>query len=515
MALSDSKQTLRAESKTADPVELSGGRDYSVFGIKVRSRLPLPELFPAAWAGSPDVTIGTCPALNPGEPSRPGFSIIDEAIVIAVPEVGRFTISGGNTILVEPTPDVPDRDLRLYLLGSAFGALLHQRGLLPLHANAVEIDGSAVAFMGESGAGKSTLAAWFHDRGHRIVADDVCAILFDGIGRPIALPGLPRFRLWREALVASKRDAAGLARSFARDDWDKFDVPVDAGTAVSGKLPLGAIYVLKRGDEFQVHRLEGVAAVDAVFTHTYRGKYVAAVGKGRSHWDACIRLARETPIFSVTRPWSLDRLDETSERVLEDARAQLADVGVPELGPPQARPRTDTAPCVGCGLCCDGTIFDHAVVTPGEQTRLLDHGMELATRGDRTVFLLPCRYAQCGKCSNYEDRFDICHSFRCDLLKRYHRGEIGLAEARAMVEKAVKLVAAVKADGPAAALYRERRRHRSQLAGQMMAVSGEERRTLGRRLLNMVALDEFLDSRFRHKKKTAGWDNERAESRTA
>ena len=59
------------------------------------------------------------------------------------------------------------------------GAALHQRGILPLHANAVEIDHRAVAFMGASGAGKSTLAAWFHDQGYPILADDVCVIRAD------------------------------------------------------------------------------------------------------------------------------------------------------------------------------------------------------------------------------------------------------------------------------------------------------------------------------------------------
>ena len=78
--------------------------------------------------------------------------------------------------------NVPDANIRLYLLGSAMGVLLHQRGLLPLHANAVEIDGKAFAFMGASGSGKSTLAAWFHDHGYRIIADDVCAVRFETEG---------------------------------------------------------------------------------------------------------------------------------------------------------------------------------------------------------------------------------------------------------------------------------------------------------------------------------------------
>ena len=305
----------------------AGALDYSLFGLNVRSSLPLPELFPASDERNPDVIISTGP-IHDTEAEEAGLNSVDGALILAVPDIGRFRISGGSDIVVDPVAGVPDRNLRLYLLGSVFGALLHQRGLLPLHANAIEIDGAAVAFMGESGAGKSTLAAWFHDRGHRIVADDVCAILFDPDGQPVTLPGLPRFRLWQKALEASGRRAAEFVRSYADDDmWNKFDIPVGAETAVSSKLPLRSIYVLERGDQLNFRLLEGVKAAEAAFAHTYRGAYVAAVKREQSHWDACIRLVRQIPIHCVTRPWSLDQLDECSQQILEHARIYMSDVG--------------------------------------------------------------------------------------------------------------------------------------------------------------------------------------------
>jgi hypothetical protein len=171
------------------------------------------------------------------------------------------------------------------------------------------------------------------------------------------------------------------------------------------------------------------------------------------------------------------------------------------LSGPDPRPRDDTAPCVGCGLCCDGTLFKYATVTPGEEPHLLEHGMDLVTRKDQTYFLLPCRYASCGQCTNYADRFDICRSFRCDLLKRYQAGEIDLADARATVEKALELVSAVKSEDPGAYLHSKRRALRERLAKELQSTSTEERRDLARRLLNLVALDEFLISRFRRKTK--------------
>jgi len=211
---------------------------------------------------------------------------------------------------------VPRRNVRLFLLGSAFGALLHQRGMLPLHANAIEIGGKAVAFMGEPGAGKSTLAAWLHDRGQRIIADDVCVVGFDG-GKAVARPGLPRLRLWREALEASGRDPAAYPRSYAGDErFDKFDVAIEA---VGSDAPLAALYLLERGERPSIDRLSQLEAAEAVFANTYRGAYLTAVGGQTAHWKSAVRLVEQVPAFRAVRRWDRTALDEQCGLLLDHA----------------------------------------------------------------------------------------------------------------------------------------------------------------------------------------------------
>ena len=297
--------------------------DYSVFGLRVRSSLQLPELFPAEGEGSPDLTIDTGP-VPPSDLADDALRAEDGALLLDIPKVARFRVSGGNLITVDADRNIPERNVRTYLLGSAFGALLHQRGLLPLHANAVEIDGHAVAFMGKSGEGKSTLAALFHDRGFRILADDVCVVKFLDDGRPYALPGLARLRLWQDALEASGRETSCYERSYADDEtWNKFDVPIDANARAGSEIELAGLYDLQRSEEFRIDETKGVDAAEAVFAHTYRGSYVTAAKGERNHWQSCVRLVRSTPVFRLSRPSDLGRMTEIFDRIPEHVRAHV------------------------------------------------------------------------------------------------------------------------------------------------------------------------------------------------
>ena len=291
---------------------------YELFGLAIDSEIPLPELKSqsAADGGGPaDLSIRLGP---PAGEDAGGY-------VIEIDEVARFTISGGMAIRVTPAAGAGERDIRLFLLGSAMGAALHQRGILPLHANAVEIDSRAVAFMGQSGAGKSTLAAWFHDQGYPILADDVCVIRADEGDGATAYPGLPRLRLWEDALEASGRVPADHSPSFRYDAGArrKFDVPIPAGSVASRPLPLAALFLLGEGPALRIERLTGSRAVEAISANTYRGRLIAEVGDSNAHVAACLAIARHIPVFTLERPFDRAGFDAQCAAVLDYCRSRL------------------------------------------------------------------------------------------------------------------------------------------------------------------------------------------------
>ena len=97
--------------------------------------------------------------------------------------------------------------------------------------------------------------------------------------------------------------------------------------------------------------------------------------------------------------------------------------------------------CVGCGLCCDGTLFTHADVF--DETPVIETIDVLLTRkGDETKrqLPLPCSLlAEGASCGVYEDRPPICESYRCNLLKSVDAGEQSLKDARAITHRTSEL----------------------------------------------------------------------------
>src|SRR5262245_28440463 len=149
---------------------------YTAYGLHIHSALELPELVAAARPASADLVISYGPIER--RPTTGNYAQGDtwgssgEAYLFWE-DAGAFLVRGGREIIVHPLPGVEERVTRLFLLGAALGVLLYQRELVVLHASAVALNGSAVAFLGESGAGKSTMAAAMHAYGYEIIADDI------------------------------------------------------------------------------------------------------------------------------------------------------------------------------------------------------------------------------------------------------------------------------------------------------------------------------------------------------
>ena len=234
--------------------------------------------------------------------------------LLSIPEVARFHAFGGSTVRVELAPGAAQADVSAFLLGSVFGALCHQNGLLPLHASSVATAGGVVAFLGESGAGKSTLAACLQARGYRIFSDDIC-LLEEAAGEMRAIPVAGWLKLWRQSLEHLAIDPEQGARVFAKED--KFRMPVDA--AETETLPLRTLVFLARGEQGGP-RLVPMAAAETLarmMELTYLAYIPALNGEERRIFAQCGRALGQARAFRLEMPWALERMDEVLDTLAE------------------------------------------------------------------------------------------------------------------------------------------------------------------------------------------------------
>lgn len=104
--------------------------------------------------------------------------------------------------------------------------------------------------------------------------------------------------------------------------------------------------------------------------------------------------------------------------------------------------------CVGCGLCCDGTVVSYLAVRDesdlGAPLRAL--GVEIIAAAEPPVFELPCPAVCDGVCTIHAlHRPSACTQFECKVSQSILDGELPVAEARGRIAKAFELREGVSA----------------------------------------------------------------------
>jgi hypothetical protein len=304
---------------------------YLAYGLHISSDLACPELASHA-NGRADVRVrlGHAP-LELAQPQAQGecYQITRTQLLLKIDHVGRYLVSNGNEIVVERAPEASEDDVRVFLLGSVLGALLHQRGVLPLHASAIETAYGAVAFAGQIGHGKSTLAAAFHARGYRVLADDVCAVALDAEGKPLVMPAYPQLNLWADALAHIGESKDALRRS--RVLTEKYGLPVSERFATR-PAPLCAVYELNTTNsaEPSLARVTGNARLWLLRDNTFRLSFLAGMDDSERYLRMALAVAQHILTVRVSRPCESFLLDELADLVESDLRVAF---GSPHQAP--------------------------------------------------------------------------------------------------------------------------------------------------------------------------------------
>jgi hypothetical protein len=294
---------------------------YKAYQLNIHAEFPIPEFPEGEETGTAsDVIIrqGTLPAALE---NVTGKGVLYQAtanqFLLTIHDVARYLVQNGNEIIVEPYPGSLESDVRVFLLGSCIGALLHQRGILVIHAGAIYTDKGAVLFTGPSGIGKSTLLGELMRRGYKMMVDDVCGVVLDPAGTPLVLPGYPRTRLWSDAAHRLEQDISTMERT--RPAMEKYERQAPE-QYWDQPAPLRRIYLLSSSnkDELDLKPVPRIHMFSIVLHNTYRQQFLDGLEMRAPHFGLVATVAKYSNVRRVTRPSHPFRLTELADRIEQD-----------------------------------------------------------------------------------------------------------------------------------------------------------------------------------------------------
>ena len=298
---------------------------YFTFGLRIISDIELPQLLELEGDVSEPFDVEIKLGETPKELANPKnigvtFQANENEFYLDLLNIGSYYVTNGHSIIVQKNPECDEKGLRVFLLGSCLGVILHQRMTFPLHASAIEHNGKAILFTATSGVGKSSTANSFRLKGYKMLTDDVCPVEFRN-DVPFALPGYPQSKLWLDTVEHFGFDKKSLGA--VRKGINKKVVNIKDEFCTEA-LPIGAIYRLFPADvqEVKIVEVENAKRFQLINNMTYRGYLIKNLSLQKSHFRNAIRLSNSVPIKRVIRP-NFFCLDEVVEAVEADLLNQI------------------------------------------------------------------------------------------------------------------------------------------------------------------------------------------------
>jgi hypothetical protein len=305
---------------------------YSAYGVSIRSDIPLP--LPKA----PSRTLFEIQIRERSTPIRTSIrrkiklqhnpfsafdvgSLSEGSSYVGFQDVGECLVSrDGRLITCYRLPQANPDSFNVYLLSQALSFALVKNGIEPLHATAVVVKGTAIAFLGDCGFGKSTLAAEFLQAGHRLVTDDLL-ILRKNEWQILAYPGPPRIKLLPEM---TSRFLGAAKRTFPMNpQTQKLIVPLGRDRACRVAIPFAAFYVLPSPNVIPVAcnvRIRTLNRKEA-FLRLLGGAFNTSIRhprRLRRQFEATEALANAIVVKELSYPRELEILPQVREAILSD-----------------------------------------------------------------------------------------------------------------------------------------------------------------------------------------------------
>lgn len=283
---------------------------YQAFGLNILSILELPDLRFHSFRQE-DVTIlfGKTPDnLDPISAKGALYQSNKDCFLFKMGHIASYYVQDGKKITIQPAEQAILKDVRLFLLGPVFGALIHQNELLPLHGSSVTKGNQATIFCGKSGTGKSTLAALLTKKGYSLLADDISVINTVG-EKSSVIPGITNLKLWQDVAEKLYTDYSKFPK--VRDQLLRYKIPVSLSQKTQ-ETKIQNIVILERKNSkgFELIKIIGAKKFTLLAENTYRMQYIEGLEKSKNHFIKINELIKNVNVFILRRPNSPLLLNE-------------------------------------------------------------------------------------------------------------------------------------------------------------------------------------------------------------
>ena len=306
---------------------------YKVFGLVIDTPVLLPEAMPVEPDTKADVKVTLVSSIdglsidedfNYARETRTWwFTVMPDCRTLFNCSAGLFEIKGGVEVNIFLYPDAEEETIKIFLLGSAMGAIQIQRGRIPIHGGAVVTKNGAMIITGKQGSGKSTMTSAFVHNGYKYITDDVSSIIIDN-EQAFIIPAYPQRKLVRDACDPLGFEPDNLIQ--VDIERDKFAVR-DKINWQSEPVILSSIIELYPGtydDKITAELVTGRDKLNCVTGSLYRSWMHLSAENALQPTDIqnILKIASQADIFRIKVPRNIAGITSIAKDIAEIVRDQ-------------------------------------------------------------------------------------------------------------------------------------------------------------------------------------------------
>lgn len=291
---------------------------YLYHGLKVASDIPIDALEIDFDVADAEIKYGQVPEnIDYDIKNRVKTKLNSETCFINIRSLSKYYTYKGQTVLVEPHIDAPERMYAVFLESRAMSPLLNQRKILTMHGSGVVFNNKCLLITGKSGSGKTTLTTGLLEKSGLLLADDVLGLnyindkLFIHTGSTVQKldEGLvKKYQLERKSLGKVDYPTNRKNKHYIDRSDQTTHQPQEVNTIILLKIHDGPT---------KIEKIEGTKKIELIFSNIYRRDLVNAYMTFHESFKVMNDLAKQCDVYVIHRQDNEDSIDQQIKLIME------------------------------------------------------------------------------------------------------------------------------------------------------------------------------------------------------